>query len=264
MKSVVERVLRTFGFEMYRLKPKPYQHLRTAPRYQETTVTLLGEEFRIPDSRSFYWSFNEIFVREIYRFSSSSTRPIIIDCGSNCGTSIVYFKSLFPESIITGVEPDPELFRLLKHNIVNRGYTDVTLLQGAISNSSAPISFYHEGADGGRTRPLDIHKSVFDVEPVHLDDLIDEPIDFLKMDIEGSEAEAICLSEKLGNVGQLFIEYHSFKNSDQALGDMLNRLSSSGFRYYIHTQFCSDRPLTEEKLQLGMDLQLNIFANRQE
>ena len=82
------------------------------------------------------------------------------------------------------------------------------------------------------------------------------------MDIEGSEAEVICSSENLNAVNSLFIEYHSFKDSEQTLGAILNKISACGFRYYIHTQFCSSRPLTKEKLHLGMDLQLNIFCRR--
>ena len=103
---------------------------------------------------------------------------------------------------------------------------------------------------------------MFKVDPIALDELISEPVDFLKMDIEGAETEAILASRNLRHVPQLFVEYHSFKGADQSLSALLEKLSSSGFRYYIHSHFCSPRPLTEEKLQLGLDLQLNIFAIR--
>jgi hypothetical protein len=71
----------------------------------------------------------------------------------------------------------------------------------------------------------------------------------------------ICCT-KLGMVQQMFIEYHSFKQAPQTLGRLLDTLSGAGFRYYIHHQFCSPTPLTLETVQLGMDLQLNIFAKR--
>ena len=80
------------------------------------------------------------------------------------------------------------------------------------------------------------------------------------MDIEGAETDVICTSKKLENVSFLFIEYHSFIDSQQLLNKLLTTLSENHFRYYIHTQFCSPRPLTEEKIELGMDMQLNIFA----
>lgn len=262
MKSVAKKVLRKLGLKISRFQASPYEYLLKVPRYKETIVDLLEQEFKIADSLSFYWSFQEIFLDKIYKFESSTKRPLILDCGSNYGTSIVYFKSLYPEAKIVAIEPDPKIFRLLEWNIIHRGYEGITLINKAISVSTMPISFYHEGADGGRTFPIDSSKEIFDVEPIHLDDLIKEPIDFLKMDIEGSETEAICSSEKLKEVTQLFIEYHSFKDSDQTLSAILEKLSCNGFRYYIHTQFCSPRPLTEEKLQLEMDLQLNIFAKK--
>ncbi len=101
-----------------------------------------------------------------------------------------------------------------------------------------------------------------DTVPVALDDLIKDPVDFLKMDIEGAEAEVICSSKKLHHISNIFIEYHSLKGEEQQLGVILEKLRSNGFRYYIHHQFCSPKPFTEEKYQVGMDLQLNIFAKK--
>ncbi len=141
---------------------------------------------------------------------------------------------------------------------------NVTLLNKAVSNSNEPLSFFREGADGGRIYSLKESKEVIKVDSITLDNLLDQlvHVDFLKMDIEGSESDVIVSSENLGNVQQLFIEYHSFKDAEQTLGAMLEKLKESGFRYYIHTQFCSPKPLIVEELQLGMDLQLNIFAKR--
>jgi len=58
----------------------------------------------------------------------------------------------------------------------------------------------------------------------------------------------------------LFIEYHSFTDGGQQLGELLSCLTSNNFRYYISTIFSSEKPFSEVKTQNGMDLQLNIFA----
>jgi FkbM family methyltransferase len=262
MKSVVRRVFNKLGLEISRLQKSPYKYLLEVPRYNEIVVDLLGQKFKIADSLSFYWSFEEIFIQNIYKFETYKKCPIILDCGANCGTSIVYFKSIYPNSKITTLEPDPYIFKLLEWNINKRGYSGISLINKAISISNNLITFYCDGADGGRIVPIEDSKDIITVETISLDNLITEPVDFLKMDIEGAETDVICSSEMLENVGQLFIEYHSFKNSNQTLSAILEKLSSHGFRYYIHTQFCSPRPLTEERLQLGMDLQLNIFAKK--
>jgi len=262
MKAFIHKIMRKQGFDIQRFQRSPYEELKEIPRYNEMVVELFGDNFKIADSLSFYWNFREIFLEEIYKFKSVRKKPFIIDCGSNYGTSIVYFKSLYPEAKIIGVEPDPRIFRLLQSNIECRNYQNVSIINKAVSTNNTPVQFYCEGADGGRVFPLEDTRETVNVKTIQIDDLISKPVDFLKIDIEGSETEVICSSEKLQDVSNLFVEYHSFEESKQTLSKILDKLTSSGFRYYIHTQFCSPRPLMEERLQLGMDLQLNLFAKR--
>lgn len=260
IKATVRVALSSVGLSVQRIKREPYEELWDVPRFTDHTIDLLGRPFTIADSRSFFFSYREIFVQEIYRFNSETADPRIIDCGSNYGTSLVYFKDLYPTARITGIEADPKIFALLK---ANTSHLDIDLRNKAVSHNSEPLQFFVEGSDGGRaSHALDAPKAVVRVDAVTLDELIDGPVDFLKIDIEGSEGDAIEACTKLSLVDQMFIEYHSFAASAQTLGRMLNRLTDEGFRYFIHHQFCSPRPLTEDARQLGMDLQLNIFAKR--
>jgi FkbM family methyltransferase len=239
---------------------EPFEELLEIPRLTEQKVQLLGRDFTIADPISFFFSYREIFVQENYRFDATTDSPRVIDCGSNYGTSIVYIKHIYPKARVTGIEADPKIFSLLKGNC---SHVDVELLNKAVSHNREPVKFYCEGSVGGRAaQALEAPKEVVTVDAVTLDDLIDGPVDFLKIDIEGSEAAALAACTKLSMVQNLFVEYHSFKATSQALGDMLNSLRESGFRYYIHHAFCSPTPLTREELCLGMDLQLNIFAKR--
>jgi hypothetical protein len=96
------------------------------------------------------------------------------------------------------------------------------------------------------------------VDAITLDQLIDGPVDFLKIDIEGSEGDSIEACTKLSQVDQLFIEYHSFHDTPQTLGRMLNKLTAEAFRYYIHKQLCSPRPLVEAALQGDLDLHQHL------
>lgn len=262
LKSLKQRIWKGLGVKSAPAPVTPYEHLLTLPRYQEVTVELLGRPFRVADPLSFYWSYREIFQEGIYRFETTNPRPVIVDCGSNYGTSVVYFQATYPEAEITAVEADPRVFALLSSNLDQVQGAPVRRLNQAVSDSDAPVSFHHEGADSGRIHPLGNDAQVFEVPAVKLDELISRPIDFLKMDIEGAETAAICSAENLDNVQQMFIEFHSFADAEQTLSDVLEKLKSSGFRYYIQTQFCSPRPLTEPETYLGMDLQLNIFARK--
>ena len=226
------------------------------------TIELNETSFEIADSHSFYYSHREIFIDEIYKFRTNKNAPVILDCGSNYGTSIVYFKQIYPNSKIVGIEADPTIYKLLQCNIENQNFTDVQLLNRAVSAKKGIIKFFSEGADGGRIHRIDDDTQTYEVKTITLDDLIDGQVDFIKMDIEGAETDVILGSKKLNQVDQMFIEYHSFVDVPQQLGDLLTCLTKNNFRYYIHTQFCSERPLSETRTQLGMDMQLNIFAKR--
>ena len=261
MKLLFKSLFRKIGLDIRKYPRSKYEYLLNYKRYDQKTVELLGLPFKIADVTSFYYSHREIFIDRIYEFKSNKKEPKIIDCGSNYGTSIVFFKNLFPNSHIVGIEPDPKIFKILQHNIELRNFKNVSLINKAISSKKESVKFFSEGADGGRMHKID-SLNHHQIEALPLDDLIDDEVDFLKMDIEGAETDVLSNSNKINFVKEIFIEYHSFVDDRQKLDILLKFLKDNGFRFYIQTIFCSPRPLILTKSQLGMDLQLNIFAKR--
>lgn len=81
------------------------------------TSILFGKEIKITDSFWHLHSLNELFLDEVYRFNSNNNNPKIIDCGSNIGLSIIFFKRMYPNSEIIAFEPDNEIFNILKYNL---------------------------------------------------------------------------------------------------------------------------------------------------
>jgi len=241
---------------------KPFEHLLALPRYEVRTEMLFGQPFQIADGVSFYCSHEELILNELYRFPTSNPAPRIVDCGAHCGLSVVYFKRLYPAAHVTAVEADPQIFDLLRANVSRRGLEDVTLINKAVAVGTEPVTFHREGADAGRIHALAESLETISVPTVSLDELLAEPVELLKLDVEGVESEVLCASRGLKMVSQLIVEYHSFVDSDQSLHQLLATLADNGFRYKIQTQFCSPRPLVDEGCHLGMDLQLNIFATR--
>ncbi|WP_375396958.1 FkbM family methyltransferase [uncultured Sphingomonas sp.] len=260
--SVAKRAAKRFGYQVKRVAPAAYPELADVPRYTETQVPLLGHPFRVTDAASFLASYREIFEEEIYKFTSDRDQPVIVDCWANYGVSVVYLKSRYPGASIKAVEAGPRIFKMLNTNVTAAALQNVELINKAVSGSSEPVTFYSEGADDGRTRHLDDAIKAETIPAVTLDELIGDRVDFLKIDIEGAETEALASCTKLANVRQMFVEYHSFADSGQVLSDLLDILRRNGFRYYIHTQLCSPAPLSIDQVYMGMDLQLNIFANR--
>lgn len=231
-------------------------------RYNTRTISFLKYKMIVPDCRSFIWQFKEIFVDRNYLFNSSNNSPIIYDCGSNIGTSVLFFKELYPNAQIKAFEADPEIFSILKQNLELNNIENVDLYSKAVWINNEGIEITSEGADGS---------SIFGkgekikVESVSLKELIEKEtsIDFLKMDIEGAETEVLknC-SASLMHIKNIFIEYHSFINHEQNLDLVLSILSKNGFRYFVKSAVYNKYPFlkTKNNYSPDMDLQTNIYA----
>lgn len=233
-------------------------------RFKPYTTTFRGHRIHIHDHASFRLGYNEMFKEEIYKFRSGKTDPFIIDCGSNLGMSIIYFKSIYPAARIIGFEADPFIFSFLEKNIQSYQFSEVTVINKAVWDiSDETMSFMAEGGAGGRLQERSGSQKFIDVKTTRLKDYLKEEVDFLKLDIEGAEHRVIAdCADQLKMVKNLFIEYHSMPDRPQALHDILDTAYKAGFRYHIKEAYTTAFPFIERKLNVGMDLQLNIFCYR--
>jgi len=216
------------------------------------------------DGSTFLMSINEMFVKEFYKFKSDTQRPRIIDCGSYIGTSLLYFKINYPQAIVTGYEPDASNFSLLDMNLKNWNFADLNVVNAAIWVNNESVSFESEGNMSSRITAGSNDVSQKLVKCVRLRDLLEEQVDFLKIDIEGAELEVLkdC-SDKLHNVKNLFVEYHGKYDSANKLNEILDILVKNNFKYYIKEGSCIyENPLWEKDKVMLYDLLLNIFAYR--
>ena len=189
---------------------------------------------RITDGPNAYMQFKDVFVRGIYRFACDRPDPLIIDGGSNMGISILGFRRDHPRSRIIGFEPDPWIFQMLKENLAENGKAEgVTLVQAGLGTENGTANFTADASAGGR---LGGEAQVI-VPVVKLSEYLAEPVDFLKLNIEGEELTVLreCAAcGALANVRQMVVEYHGWPNAPQHLGDLLNLLDQQGFRYLVH------------------------------
>ncbi|WP_345993137.1 FkbM family methyltransferase [Sulfurimonas sp. HSL-1716] len=247
------------------LSDEDYIKLRESTRFVENDLILFDKKVYIPDVASFFFLLKEIFQLEIYKFSTRTKKPLIIDCGANIGLSVIYFKRLYPHAKIIAFEPDKEIFKYLKSNVESFGYKDAELINKALWNQETTLRFFSEGADGGRIAADDEKQQIIEVQTVKLSEYLkDVNVDFLKIDIEGAETDVLleCQNE-LKNVENIFIEYHSFSDKPQTLSTILSILEKNGFRYYIeHIGVKSSHPFESITDYVGFDNQLNIFGYR--
>ena len=243
------------------------ERLRSAPRHMPLTTDLFGFRFELVDGASFVACYESIVRRGTYRFTSPVDAPYVIDCGANVGVSVVYFKQMYPQSRILAFEADPAVFSTLEANVQRAEFANVELVNKAVWTERGEIPFWHEGADAGRiARPADNGgNDLSPVPTVRLRDYLREPVDLLKLDIEGAEVDVLLdCGDALRNVRTLFVEYHSFASQAQRLDLLMATLTSAGFRLFVQTEQCAPQPFVRRTAHLGMDLQLNIFGVRTE
>lgn len=223
---------------------------------------LFNKPIKISDNFWHLQSLHEIFIDEVYKFNSLNDKPLIIDCGSNIGMSVIFFKRLFPKAKVIGFEPDPEIFEFLESNIHNFGLCNVELINKAVWIKEDQVYFQPDGSLGGHLT-TDQDKNTIMVDTVRLKEFLNEPVDFLKIDIEGAEYEVLqdC-ADKLVNVHDIFVEYHGKSGHPQMIGELLILLKSAGFRVYVSEAWENIKhPFIEKNLPV-YDMQLNISGYR--
>lgn len=256
----VLRKVKTLTSQKAKYEQGLMNYLSKYPRYYQGEVDLFLKRTRFVDAKSFIFMFKEIFKEEVYKFNTEKYNPTILDCGANIGLSIIFFKRLYPLAKIIAFEPDEDIFGVLRFNILeSHQLSDIHLNNAALWVHENGISFRSEGADAGKICPGESRNMV---STCRLSSYLEGEIDFLKMDIEGSEYEVLneC-GDKLKNVKNIFIEYHSFENKSQQLSYILDILTRLNFRYYITMPgLKSQNPLIKLNKYAGMDMQLNIYA----
>jgi FkbM family methyltransferase len=233
----------------------------------QTIKTVAFENFSVSYKRPYelLHTYKEIFEREIYRFTTSSSNPLIIDCGANIGLSVLYYKTIYPAANVIAFEPDANNFQLLQKNINQNKCQQVTLRQEAVWIANGNISFSANETEASRISEQE-SKTVL-VASVRFNDFLNQfkEIDFLKMDIEGAEWEVIrdCATN-LPKIKNLFLEYHGKVDETQKLNDLLKIVNEAGFSVYM--KMAADQlshPFVEKTLDLPYDVQLNLFCYKQ-
>ena len=208
-------------------------------------VNVLDYKIDVPDIASFLGQFRELFVDDNYKFTSKSNEPVIYDCGANIGFSTIFFKWIYSESEIYAFEPDKITFEILKKNVLQNKLKNVYLFNNAISDKNGKIDFFVDLKSPGSllmsTKQERMPKEKVTVNCISLSSFIKEKkipqIDFFKMDIEGSEKEAIQDLDKnnqLNKIIKLVIEYHhNIGNHKSSLSEFLQIFEKNGFEYQI-------------------------------
>jgi FkbM family methyltransferase len=224
----------------------------------------------INDGPNFYVCYKDIFIGGIYAFSAETDRPRVIDCGANIGVSILYFKYHYPAAKVLGFEADPRILPLLRQTLAENTLNDVEIVEAALAGKPGRMNFFIDGKYGSTLfAEAAMHeghnKAVVSVPTVPLADYLNEPVDLLKMNIEGAEWAVLEAAEsKIRQVREIIIEYHHLPGLPRTLHEILSLLHRNGFEYLINDFDPSINPGTQPPFRLQPDSRyfLLIYGRR--
>jgi len=196
------------------------------------------------------WRMTEFLIKEIYigmaYFFPLQKAEKIFDVGANCGFAALFFKSMFPHAEIVSIEPQARESGLLREAVSLNHLDGIRVLQYAVGQTEDQAILSVNEKNPGFSSLLKSRaggKNEEFVSVVRLSSLLPEqPVDLLKMDIEGAEgavlnelSEAGCLS--VNRIRNMIIEVHRFEGSGlENFTEILNLIARHGYEYCLQAR----------------------------
>lgn len=193
-----------------------------------------------------YAIFHEIYnLRDYERPNQVEIQKgdVVVDLGGNIGVFTRYAYQRGASKILT-FEPDKRYFEVLSKNSPENSI----LINGAIGDKNGKLEFTESNHLGGSGffHPDLPGLTKYDVDVYTLNSVLEKKIvdriDFLKIDIEGSELIALngISDDKLSNIRNVVIEYHNgyFGYDDSIRERLIQRFVSLGFSIFV--LFCGN------------------------
>lgn len=128
-------------------------------------------------------------------------RSVVVDVGANTGNHLVFFIRFLKPRLAIPIEPVPQAIDVLRRNLqLNAMSVDMRGLGLAAGRETGRLSLKaDEGSDLVVASVQE--RAVDDTAPavacVRLDDLIEERVDFLKIDVEGFEDNVLLGADRI-------------------------------------------------------------------
>lgn len=177
----------------------------------------------VPDDERFGLS-RELILQRIYDAAGPIGGGTVIDAGAHVGLFSL-IAAQHAERVVS-LEPDPLNFRVLDLNRRLNEAHNVTALECALWKEDGEVPFrpsWH--TTGGSVR----RDGKATVAARGLDGLVEEhgPVDLLKLDVEGAEAEVLPAARRLGGVRRIVAELHLSRPGEER--PLVDALTDGGF-----------------------------------
>jgi FkbM family methyltransferase len=200
-----------------------------------------GFRMRYLEAEWMRYLYREVFAEREYWFSTDEARPVILDCGSNIGMAILFFKALYPEAEITAFEPAPWACSAIEETLRANGLQNVTLHNAALAEADGTLELFHDPSHPG-SAAMSVYRERMPgesvrVPAVQLSRYVTKPVDFLKLDVEGSELPVLrdlATSGAIGQIRQMVVEFHHHLSPTvDNMSECLSLLEQHGFGYQL-------------------------------
>lgn len=200
-----------------------------------------GYRFFCRNSEEFARICHDVFTHHEYAFATRRREPFIIDAGAHVGVATHYFKHHFPRARVLAVEANPVTYALLRRNIAHNALDDVRAVQAALAPAAGEITFYvspgdeEPGAwgDSAIRQPWHVAAAAEEVRvpAVTLSSILSEPVELLKLDIEGLETAVLAeAGPRLALVRRIILEFHgTAANPANSIDRLCAILRQAGF-----------------------------------
>jgi FkbM family methyltransferase len=190
-----------------------------------------------------YLKFDEIKTIFFFLKKKKVKNGLMIDVGSNIGTSAEFF--LLNKWMVHCFEPDKDNFR-----IINKRFTKFSNIRSnnlAISDKSGSLKFYRSSISDGINSLIKFHEShnyEYKVNVIRLDTYLNKnnikKIDFLKIDVEGNDfnvLKSIGLNSVSPTIIMMEYEDAKTKNIGIKINDILEYLISNNYNFLVSEWF---------------------------
>mgnify|MGYP001586998714 CR=1 FL=1 len=180
---------------------------------------------------------NEIYRDKIYvPYLENKKDLIVLDIGANIGLFSLYVQ---PQAkTVFALEPAKQHFEVLQQMISFNKLTNILPMKMALANNDSEATFYHNENTTMYSLKPEVATPKLETETVQvvtIENLFKmlaiDHVDFMKLDVEGSEMEIICgvpFKNVCEKIDSLVVEYHQWSAINPM--QLVNALRDLGYK----------------------------------
>ena len=193
-KGIAKENIKLFYYSIN--KPKQTSYALISEKGSKSTYQTTFQGLQLITNEALYFivpDFN--YYQHYYQVKADD---VVLDAGANCGHLSIFFSKLVGEhGIVYAFEPDKFNIERINRNVeLNKDlFQNIKIEELLLWNENKLVDFYEAGTVGSSAVWIPDSEKCVKKEAIRIDDWVSKnnikKLDFIKMDIEGAEIEAL-------------------------------------------------------------------------